>query len=51
MRFDWDPHKESANQRKHGVGFEEATTLFTSGVRQPLARSSRFTATWRSHHE
>ncbi|MCA9709979.1 MAG: BrnT family toxin [Myxococcales bacterium] len=32
MRFDWDPHKDEANQRKHGIGFAEASALFTSGV-------------------
>ena len=32
MRFDWDPHKDAANQRKHGLGFAEAMVLFTSGV-------------------
>ena len=28
MRFEWDPEKASANLRKHGVSFEEATTAF-----------------------
>lgn len=32
MRFDWDPAKSASNRRKHGLGFEEAQTLFTSGV-------------------
>ena len=32
MRFEWDPAKETANRRKHGLGFEEAKELFTSGV-------------------
>jgi uncharacterized DUF497 family protein len=31
--FTWDPHKESANRRKHGVGFAEASKVFTD----PLA--------------
>jgi uncharacterized DUF497 family protein len=26
--FDWDPEKAAANMRKHGVSFEEATTVF-----------------------
>ena len=26
--FDWDPRKAKANQFKHGVSFEEATTAF-----------------------
>ena len=29
LRFDWDPRKDSANQRKHGVSFEEALTVFS----------------------
>lgn len=28
MEFEWDPRKDAANQRKHGVGFREATTVF-----------------------
>jgi len=28
MQFEWDPRKDTANQRKHGVGFREATTVF-----------------------
>lgn len=28
MEFEWDPRKDSANQRKHAVGFREATTVF-----------------------
>jgi uncharacterized DUF497 family protein len=26
--FEWDTRKESANRRKHGVGFVEASTVF-----------------------
>jgi uncharacterized protein len=28
LRFDWDPKKALANERKHGVSFAEATTAF-----------------------
>ncbi len=28
MEFKWDPRKDSANHRKHAVGFREATTVF-----------------------
>ncbi|HET7197448.1 MAG TPA: BrnT family toxin [Burkholderiales bacterium] len=28
MRFTWDPTKEQHNKGKHGVGFQEATTVF-----------------------
>jgi len=34
VRFAWDPQKARDNLRKHGVGFEEALTVF----RDPLAR-------------
>jgi len=30
--FEWDPGKARTNERKHGVTFEEARSLFTSGV-------------------
>ena len=28
MRFTWDARKAAANLRKHGVSFEEASTVF-----------------------
>jgi hypothetical protein len=28
LTFDWDPRKEAANQRKHGVSFDEARAVF-----------------------
>ena len=28
MRFDWDPKKAKSNLKKHGVSFEEASTVF-----------------------
>jgi uncharacterized DUF497 family protein len=28
MEFAWDPRKEAANRRKHGVGFRETATVF-----------------------
>ena len=28
IRFDWDERKNKANQKKHGVSFEEAQTVF-----------------------
>ena len=32
MKFAWDPSKNLANQRTHGISFEEASDLFRSGV-------------------
>jgi uncharacterized DUF497 family protein len=28
LRFEWDSHKERRNREKHGVGFDEASTVF-----------------------
>ena len=28
LSFEWDPDKAESNRRKHGVSFEEATTVF-----------------------
>lgn len=28
LRFEWDPKKSASNQKKHGVSFEEARTVF-----------------------
>jgi uncharacterized DUF497 family protein len=32
VEFEWDPAKDDANRRRHGISFEEVTGLFTSGV-------------------
>ncbi|MBI1815398.1 MAG: BrnT family toxin [Deltaproteobacteria bacterium] len=28
MRFEWDPRKERRNLERHGIGFDEASTVF-----------------------
>ncbi|MDP2278746.1 MAG: BrnT family toxin [Nitrospirota bacterium] len=28
MEFEWDPKKSAANERKHGITFQEASTVF-----------------------
>ncbi len=28
LRFEWDPHKNLENKRKHGISFEEAQAVF-----------------------
>ena len=28
MEFEWDSRKDTANRRKHGIGFREAATVF-----------------------
>lgn len=39
MHFEWDPKKAIANQRKHGVTFEEATSalrdVYSATARDP----------------
>jgi uncharacterized DUF497 family protein len=32
MRFEWDPKKAEANYRKHGVSFDEATSVFLDSL-------------------
>lgn len=32
MRFAWDPAKAEGNENKHGISFEQACALFTSGA-------------------
>jgi len=32
VRVTWDRGKNLANQKKHGISFEEASVLFRSGV-------------------
>ena len=32
MQFSWDPQKATANLRKHGVSFEEASTVFRDAL-------------------
>ena len=28
LHFEWDPHKDLTNRKKHGVSFAEASTVF-----------------------
>jgi uncharacterized DUF497 family protein len=37
LHFTWDPAKAAANLGKHGVSFEDASTVF----RNPLAKVQR----------
>lgn len=32
LSFEWDKRKASSNARKHGVPFEEASTVFADGL-------------------
>ena len=29
LKFEWDENKNVSNQKKHGISFEEAKTVFT----------------------
>ena len=31
MHFDWDTNKAASNERKHGISFNEAMTVFDDG--------------------
>lgn len=42
MRFEWDPAKEAANQRRHGVSFDEAREVFDDPLHLSV-RDRRFT--------
>ena len=35
--FEWDTRKDAANQRKHGVSFEEAKSVFTDDYGRLIA--------------
>jgi hypothetical protein len=37
LRFLWDPRKAASNERKHGVGFQEATTVFDAALSVTIA--------------
>lgn len=37
IRFEWDEAKNLANQRKHGVSFEEASQVFCDPLRLLIA--------------
>ncbi len=37
IRFEWDPAKDSLNQKKHGISFSEAQTVFTDQFARLIA--------------
>ena len=39
MQFEWDPEKEVRNLRKHGVSFEEASTVFGDALAATISDS------------
>lgn len=37
LHFEWDPQKDASNQKKHGVSFSEAKTVFTDEFARLIA--------------
>lgn len=37
LHFEWDPRKDASNQKKHGVSFSEAKTVFTDEFARLIA--------------
>lgn len=37
IRFEWDPVKDSSNQKKHGISFSEAQTVFSDQFARLIA--------------
>ena len=37
LRFEWDPRKAASNLRKHGVSFQEASTVFSDPLSLTIA--------------
>lgn len=56
MRFEWDRHKAAANLRKHGLTFEEATSVFGDPLSLTIAdpkhpAEERWVTVGQSHHQ
>jgi uncharacterized DUF497 family protein len=45
VRFSWDPLKAETNVRKHGVTFEEATTVFADPLAMVIADAAHASRT------
>ena len=41
LRIEWDPRKNAANKRKHGVSFEEASTVFGDPLSLTMIRCTQ----------
>jgi hypothetical protein len=37
LNFEWDGNKAASNLKKHGVSFEEATTVFSDPVSSTIS--------------
>lgn len=46
MEFEWDPEKDAANREKHGIGFDEAMTLWDDPNHVIVDAGHPFEARW-----
>jgi uncharacterized protein len=37
LSFEWDPQKDASNQKKHGISFNEAKSIFTDEFARLIA--------------
>ena len=55
IRFEWDAVKDASNQKKHGISFSEAKTVFSDQFARLIAdpdhsdEEDRFILTWYQH--
>ena len=48
FRFEWDDQKATSNQRKHGVSFDEAVSVFGDSMALTFADTDHFESEARS---
>jgi len=47
LDFEWDPEKDRSNQEKHGIAFEEASTVFGDPLAVTVADPRNFEGEYR----
>ena len=48
FKFEWDPLKATSNQKKHGVSFDEAVSVFADDLALTFADTDHFESEERS---
>ena len=48
FRFEWNPQKATSNQKKHGVSFDEAVSVFADDLALTFADTDHFESEKRS---
>ena len=48
FRFEWNPPKATSNQKKHGVSFDEAVSVFADDLALTFADMNHFESEERS---